>query len=122
MPGLTPQQTLAKRVAEAAAAKWPEGPPGKVATQLGYELTLIERMGYAPYFLTVHEIVRFAIGEGILCQGRGSAANSAVCYVPRHHLRRPEQASRCCSSASSASRATSHPISTWISSTSAARR
>ena len=42
---------------------------------------LIERMGYAPYFLTVHEIVRFAIDEGILCQGRGSAANSAVCYV-----------------------------------------
>ncbi|WP_338324210.1 error-prone DNA polymerase [Dankookia rubra] len=80
-PGLTPQQSLAKRVAEAAAAKWPEGPPGKVAAQLDYELGLIERMGYAPYFLTVHEIVRYAVGEGILCQGRGSAANSAVCYV-----------------------------------------
>jgi error-prone DNA polymerase len=80
-PGLTPQQTLAKRVAEAAAVKWPDGSPGKVAAQLGYELNLIEHMGYAPYFLTVHEIVRFAIAKGILCQGRGSAANSAVCYV-----------------------------------------
>ncbi|MFZ4411226.1 MAG: PHP domain-containing protein, partial [Paracraurococcus sp.] len=80
-PGLTPQETLATRVAEAAAAKWPEGAPGKVAAQLDYELNLIARMGYAPYFLTVHEIVRFAVGEGILCQGRGSAANSAVCYV-----------------------------------------
>ncbi|MFC7476937.1 error-prone DNA polymerase [Dankookia sp. GCM10030260] len=80
-PGLTPQQTLARRVAEAAAAKWPDGPPGKVAAQLGYELNLIARMGYAPYFLTVHEIVRFAVDAGILCQGRGSAANSAVCYV-----------------------------------------
>ena len=80
-PGLTPQQTLARRVAEAAAATWPEGPPGKVAAQLDHELGLIERMGYAPYFLTVHEIVRFAANQGILCQGRGSAANSAVCYV-----------------------------------------
>ena len=48
---------------------------------LRHELQLIEQLGYAPYFLTVHEIVRFARGEGILCQGRGSAANSAVCYV-----------------------------------------
>jgi error-prone DNA polymerase len=82
-PGLTPQQTLERRVTEAAAARWPEGVPAKVAAQLRHELRLIEEMGYAPYFLTVHEIVRFAEQEGILCQGRGSAANSAVCYVLR---------------------------------------
>ena len=48
---------------------------------LEHELRLIETLGYAPYFLTVHAIVRFARSQGILCQGRGSAANSAVCYV-----------------------------------------
>ncbi|MCO6419749.1 error-prone DNA polymerase [Siccirubricoccus sp. KC 17139] len=80
-PGLTAQQTLERRVAEAGAAKWPEGVPEKVQRQLAYELSLIGRMGYAPYFLTVQEIVRFAQDKGILCQGRGSAANSAVCYV-----------------------------------------
>jgi error-prone DNA polymerase len=48
---------------------------------LGHELRLIEELGYAPYFLTVHAIVRFARSRGILCQGRGSAANSAICYV-----------------------------------------
>ena len=80
-PGLTPQQTLERRVALASAAKWPAGVPEKVAAQLRHELGLIARKGYAPYFLTVHEIVGFAVGRGILCQGRGSAANSAVCYV-----------------------------------------
>jgi error-prone DNA polymerase len=55
--------------------------PDNVATQLRHELNLIERMEYAPYFLTVESIVRFARSKGILCQGRGSAANSAVCYV-----------------------------------------
>ena len=80
-PGLTPQQTLERRVAAAAAAHWPAGVPATVATQLTHELGLIANLGYAPYFLTVHEIVRFARGRGILCQGRGSAANSAVCYT-----------------------------------------
>ncbi|WP_149538116.1 error-prone DNA polymerase [Siccirubricoccus phaeus] len=80
-PGLTAQQTLERRVAEAAATKWQEGVPEKVQQQLAYELSLIGRMGYAPYFLTVQEIVRFAQTKEILCQGRGSAANSAVCYV-----------------------------------------
>jgi len=79
--GLTPQETLERRVAEAVARKWPGGAPEKAAKQIGHELRLIERLGYAPYFLTVHEIVRFAENRGILCQGRGSAANSAVCYV-----------------------------------------
>jgi error-prone DNA polymerase len=80
-PGLTPQQTLARRVAEAARERWPAGTPPRVAAQIAHELGLIERLDYAPYFLTVHEIVRFARGQGILCQGRGSAANSAVCYA-----------------------------------------
>ncbi len=52
-----------------------------IRTRLAHELRLVEQLGYAPYFLTVHEIVRYARSEGILCQGRGSAANSAVCYV-----------------------------------------
>ena len=66
---------------EGAAKRYPEGLPDNVATQLRHELNLIERMEYAPYFLTVESIVRFARSKGILCQGRGSAANSAVCYV-----------------------------------------
>jgi error-prone DNA polymerase len=80
-PGLTPQQTLEARVAEACKARWPDGVPEKVSRQIRHELRLIAQMDYAAYFLTVHEIVRFAVGQGILCQGRGSAANSAVCYA-----------------------------------------
>ncbi|PWS37654.1 error-prone DNA polymerase [Falsiroseomonas bella] len=80
-PGRTAQETLAARVAEACRAKWPDGVPEKVRRQIRHELSLIAQMDYAPYFLTVHEIVRFAHDQKILCQGRGSAANSAVCYV-----------------------------------------
>jgi len=80
-PGRTPQETLEARVAAACVARWPEGTPDKVATQIAHELRLIAQLGYAAYFLTVHEIVRYAQGQGILCQGRGSAANSAVCYA-----------------------------------------
>ena len=61
--------------------RYPEGLPDKVAAQIRHELNLIDRLGYAPYFLTVNSIVRFARSKGILCQGRGSAANSAVCFV-----------------------------------------
>nr|WP_312781769.1 error-prone DNA polymerase [Brevundimonas sp.] len=60
---------------------YPEGLPDKVRAALKHELGLIETLGYAPYFLTVHSIVRFARSRDILCQGRGSAANSAVCFV-----------------------------------------
>ena len=81
MPGLTPQQALEKLTWEGAAARYPEGVPGKVVAILTHELRLIETLRYAPYFLTVNAIVRFARGQDILCQGRGSAANSAVCYV-----------------------------------------
>ncbi|MGH6811399.1 MAG: error-prone DNA polymerase [Methylocella sp.] len=81
MPGLTPQQALERLTREGAAERYPEGVPDKVTTILTHELRLIEKLGYAPYFLTVNAIVRFARGQDILCQGRGSAANSAVCYV-----------------------------------------
>ena len=80
-PALTPQQTLAQLTWAGAAQRYPDGLPDKVAAQLRHELALIEELSYAPYFLTVHSIVRFARSKDILCQGRGSAANSAVCYV-----------------------------------------
>lgn len=79
--GLTAQATLEKRTWEGAAERFPEGLPDDVATTLRHELGLIESSVAAPYFLTVDSIVRFARSQGILCQGRGSAANSAVCYV-----------------------------------------
>ncbi|MFC0406771.1 error-prone DNA polymerase [Roseomonas elaeocarpi] len=79
-PGRTAQQTLAARVAAAAAERWTVVPEA-IEARLREELSLIGRLDYARYFLTVHEIVRFARAQGILCQGRGSAANSAVCFV-----------------------------------------
>jgi error-prone DNA polymerase len=79
--GLSAQDTLEKLTWEGATKRYPDGLPDTVAAQIRHELNLIERMEYAPYFLTVNSIVRFARGEGILCQGRGSAANSAVCFV-----------------------------------------
>jgi len=80
-PGLTPDEHLAALVREGAATRYPEGLPDKVAALLAKELRVIAQLDYARYFLTVHDIVRYARGRGILCQGRGSAANSAVCYV-----------------------------------------
>jgi error-prone DNA polymerase len=80
-PALTPQQTLEKLVRESVPLRYPEGLPADVRKQLDHELSLIAQLEYAPYFLTVHSIVRFARSQDILCQGRGSAANSAVCYV-----------------------------------------
>jgi error-prone DNA polymerase len=77
----TPQQLLTRLTWEGAALRYPEGLPDKVISILNHELRLIEKLGYAPYFLTVNSIVRFARSKDILCQGRGSAANSAVCYV-----------------------------------------
>ena len=59
----------------------PAGVPPKVAELVEHELRLIAELGYEPFFLTVHDVVRFARGQGILCQGRGSAANSVVCYA-----------------------------------------
>ncbi|WP_293824583.1 error-prone DNA polymerase [uncultured Brevundimonas sp.] len=79
--GQTPQEALEALTWEGAANRYPEGLPDKVRAALKHELGLIEALGYAPYFLTVHSIVRFARSRDILCQGRGSAANSAVCFV-----------------------------------------
>jgi len=78
--GATPQQELARLAREGAAERYPAGIPQKVSQRIEEELALIEKMGYARYFLTVHDIVRFARSQNILCQGRGSAANSVVCY------------------------------------------
>ena len=80
-PDLTPQEALEKYTWEGAAEYYPNGVPDKIRHQLHYELDLIRKMQYAPYFLTVNAIVRYARSQEILCQGRGSAANSAVCYV-----------------------------------------
>ncbi|GBD43012.1 Error-prone DNA polymerase [bacterium HR40] len=79
--GRTPQEELEHRVWEGARQRYGEDVPEKVARQLRHELQIVGELGYAPYFLTVHEIVRFAKSRNILCQGRGSAANSAICYV-----------------------------------------
>ena len=80
--GRTPQQHLEQLTWKGAHERWGDRIPYKVLTQLNHELQLIEKLDFARYFLTVHEIVAFARGldPPILCQGRGSAANSAVCY------------------------------------------
>jgi error-prone DNA polymerase len=65
---------------QGAAQRYPAGLPSQVRDQLEHEFALIAELRYEPYFLTVADIVQFARGRGILCQGRGSAANSAVCY------------------------------------------
>jgi error-prone DNA polymerase len=80
--GKSPQQYLELLTWQGAHARWGKRIPYKVLTQLNHELGLIERLDFARYFLTVHEIVAFArsLDPPILCQGRGSAANSAVCY------------------------------------------
>ncbi|WP_136658044.1 error-prone DNA polymerase [Nitratireductor sp. XY-223] len=75
-----PQETLERLTAEGLQERYPDGAPQKVLAALEHELALIRKLDYAPYFLTVYDIVRFARSEKILCQGRGSAANSAVCY------------------------------------------
>jgi error-prone DNA polymerase len=81
-PGRTAQDWLEELVWRHAPYRYYKtGVPEKVTRLLKDELALIEQLDYAPYFLTIHEIVRVAQDKGILCQGRGSAANSAVCYV-----------------------------------------
>jgi len=78
--GRTPQEELEYLAWQGAKGRYPDGIPGSVRAQITHELNLIGELFYAPYFLTVQDIVRFAREKGILCQGRGSAANSAVCY------------------------------------------
>ena len=79
-PDLAPQEALEKLTWAGAAERYPGGVPAKVRDNLEHEFDLIRRLGYAPYFLTVNSIVRFARSRNILCQGRGSAANSVVCF------------------------------------------
>jgi error-prone DNA polymerase len=79
-PGETPASWMRRLTAEGMRRRWPQGPPDRVLRQVEHELALIEELRYEPYFLTVHDIVRFARERGILCQGRGSAANSAVAF------------------------------------------
>ena len=79
-PGKTPQAHLEDLTWDGATKRYPQGIPAKVRAALEKELALIGQLDYAPYFLTVHDIVYWARAQGILCQGRGSAANSAVCY------------------------------------------
>ena len=79
--GKTAQQHLHDLSWQGAETRYPAGIPDKVRAALDKELALIAKMAIAPYFLTVHHIVRFARSQNILCQGRGSAANSAVCYA-----------------------------------------
>nr|WP_315464737.1 PHP domain-containing protein [uncultured Rhodoferax sp.] len=80
LPGMTPAQTLRHYTEAGALARYPAGMPDDIRTRVDKELALIAELQYEMYFLTVHDIVRFARREGILCQGRGSAANSVVCY------------------------------------------
>src|SRR5690606_37648616 len=78
--GLTPSQHLRHLTEEGARRRWPTGVPIEVRKLIERELTLIAELGYEPFFLTVQDVVAFARSRGILCQGRGSAANSVVCY------------------------------------------
>jgi len=76
----TPQEELERLAWLGAKARYPAGVPAKVRAAIEHELQLIGELSYAPYFLTVHDVVNYARNIGVLCQGRGSAANSAVCY------------------------------------------
>ncbi len=79
-PGETPTSHLRALTERGARQRWPDGVPPDVRAGLEHELRLIAELAYEPFFLTVHDIVLFARSQGILCQGRGSAANSVVCY------------------------------------------
>ncbi len=79
-PGRTAQAHLEDLTWDGARWRFPDGIPDRVAGTIRREIALVAELGYAPYFLTVHDIVTFARARGILCQGRGSAANSVVCY------------------------------------------
>ncbi|MDO8874994.1 MAG: error-prone DNA polymerase, partial [Pseudolabrys sp.] len=79
--GFTSPQTALEHLAhEGAARRYPQGIPDSVRAGLAHELALIAQLAYAPYFLTVYNIIQYARSQGILCQGRGSAANSTVCF------------------------------------------
>mgnify|MGYP000110811638 CR=1 FL=1 len=77
---VSPRDWLRQLTEAGMQRRWPQGTPDRIRTLIEHELTLIAELHYEPYFLTVYDIVRFARSRNILCQGRGSAANSAVCY------------------------------------------
>jgi error-prone DNA polymerase len=79
--GHTPTSWLRALTEQGLRWRWPDGESSAVRQQIEHELALIAELGYEAYFLTVHDIVRFARSQRILCQGRGSAANSAVCFA-----------------------------------------
>lgn len=79
--GEAPQERLERLAFAGLKWRYPEGAPDKVVKMVHHELALIGKLGYAPYFLTVSDVVDFARERGILCQGRGSAANSVVCFA-----------------------------------------
>jgi len=79
--GKNPYEYLRELVIVGCKKHYPEGVPKKVVSQIAYELGIIRDLSYEKYFLTVYDIVKFARSQGILCQGRGAAANSAICYV-----------------------------------------
>ncbi len=81
IPGLSSQQALELLTRQALASKFQGSVPEAYSKLLAHELNLVAELGYAPYFLTVNAIVAFARSQGILCQGRGSAANSVICYI-----------------------------------------
>ena len=78
--GYTANSYLRELVAQGKTVRWPAGVPAEIQQRIEQELALIEELNYEYYFLTVYDIVRFAMERDILCQGRGSAANSVVCY------------------------------------------
>ena len=79
-PGWSAQRRLIRLTFKGARKHWPDGVPNKVLKGIVAELKLVKQLGYPNYFLTVHDIVQYARGENILCQGRGSAANSSICF------------------------------------------
>lgn len=79
--GLMPDERLRRLTEDGLCRRYPDGVPLKVRSMVEKELSLVSELDYARYFLTVHDVVQFARDQGILCQGRGSAANSVVCYA-----------------------------------------
>lgn len=79
--GETPQERLERLAQEGLKHRYPEGPPARALELMEKELTVVKELAFPAYFLTVYDIVQFAKSQGILCQGRGSAANSILCYL-----------------------------------------
>ncbi len=89
--GHTPASYLRQEAEAGARRRYPRGMPPELRAKLEHELQLIHELGYEPYFLTVYDLIRFARERGILCQGRGSAANSVVCWCLEITAADPEQ-------------------------------